>query len=204
MSEDLITDGAPTTDAGLGDGGDNAAQSGVSVKDILGATLGKTFQSDEAALKAVKDTFSYVGMKKEDILKSAGLDTQQMGASTTSTNKEANAVDTSQFISKEQYEQDMFFSKNPELEAHKDLLRGLAVANGVSIKDAAELPSFKNVFEKASAYDKAQKSRSVLETNPRLGQVTDHMSKAKELSAAGNRDAAAEAATKAVLESLGL
>jgi hypothetical protein len=199
MNEDLITDdltvgeitGSDDTNDGM------AAQSGVSIKDVLGQTLGKQFTSDEAALKAVKDTFSYVGKK---------IDPQQAGqaAGQTSANKEADKLDTSKFISREQYEQDMFYSKNPQLEEYKDILSGLAVANNVSVSEASNLESFKKMFEKTSAYDSSQKAKSVLETNPRLGHVTDKLSKAREFVAQGNSVAAADNAVAAVIDAYNL
>jgi hypothetical protein len=194
MNEDLITGdltgGNITGSDATNDG--TAAQSGVSIKDVLGQTLGKQFTSDEAALKAVKDTFSYVGKK---------IDSQHAGqAAATFENNGADNVDTSKFISKEQYEQDMFYSKNPQLEEYKDILKGLATANGVSVSEAANLDSFKKMFEKTSAYDSSQKAKSVLETNPRLGHVTDKLSKAREFAAQGNSVAATDNAVAAVID----
>lgn len=208
MDQDLNPGSLPDMDGGQssGDGG-QSNQSGVSIKDVLSTTLGRTYESDEAALKAVKDLNSYVGRKVEDAVRHAANDPlfaddlrKMLGTQPASANKEPNDVDTSKFISKDQYEQDMFFSKNPGYEPYRDLLKGLSVANNVSLVEAAKLDTFKTVYEKATAYDQVQKSKSVLETNPRLGHVTDKLSKARENLAAGNDIAAKDDAVAAVLE----
>lgn len=210
MSDEIILN--PTGDGGQPGAGDGGTPSDVSIKDVLGQTLGKSFASDEAALKAVKDTFGYVGRKAEDAVRQMASDPlfsedvrKMLGVDgAPSANKEANSVDTSKFISKDQYEQDLFFSKNPGYEEYKDLLKGLSAANNVSLVEAANLETFKKVYTKAQAYDEVQKSKSVLETNPRLGHVTDKLSKAREHVASGNMVAAQSDAVAAVLDAYGM
>ena len=191
--------------------GGDPNQSSESIKDVLSKTLGRQFASDEAALKAVKDTFSYVGMKPQDAVKKMATDPlfandikNLFSDGSAPENKPSVPTGNGEFVSKAQYEEDMFFSKKPEYDEYRDLLRGLASANGQSLAEAANSDSFKKVFEKAQAYDTVQKSKSVLETNPRLGHVTDKLSKAQELAAAGNHSAASDNAVAAVLDAYGL
>lgn len=64
-----------------------------------------------------------------------------------------------------------------------------AVANDASLK---------LTLEKLRGYDKTESAKSVLMTNPRLGQVTDDMQRAQEASAKGDYRTAEDAAVKAV------
>lgn len=212
MNEDLNPGSLPEG----GDGQDPTAggepnQTPVSVKDVLSSTLGRQFASDEAALKAVKDTFSYVGMKPQDAVKKMATDPLFANdiknlfaeGTTPENNPSANATN-GEFVSKAQYEEDMFFSKKPEYEPYKDLMRAISKSENKPLGEVAGSDTFKSVFEKAQAYDTVQKSKSVLETNPRLGLVTDKISKAREMSSAGNQVAANDAAVSAVAEAFGL
>lgn len=144
----------------------------------INALLGKNYPSKEAAMKSFKDTFSFVGKKVEP------------------------KIDPSQFISREQYENDMFYSKNedfnkPEL---KQIIDAMAKAQGVKPQDIVSQETFKAVFSKVKGYDESQSMKSVLETNPRLTSSRDSLTQAREESAKGNTLKAEELAVKAVME----
>lgn len=144
----------------------------------LNALLGKNYPTKEAAMKSVKDTFSFVGKKVEP------------------------KIDPSQFISREQYESDMFYSKNPELNSPeiKEIIDAMAKAQGVKPQDVVNKDSFKAVFSKVKGYDESQNVRSVLESNPRLSSSRDSLTQAREESAKGNSLKAEELAVKAVMD----
>ena len=143
----------------------------------LNALLGKNYPTKEAAMKSVKDTFSFVGKKVEP------------------------KIDPSQFISREQYENDMFYSKNedfnkPEL---KQIIDAMAKAQGIKPQDVVASDTFKAVFSKVKGYDESQNVRSVLETNPRLSSSRDSLTQAKEEAAKENNLKAEELTVKAVM-----
>ena len=149
----------------------------------LNSYLGKNFKDKESALKSLKDTFSYVGKKTEDI---------------------TPKIDPNQFISREQYETDMFYSRNAEYSTPevREVIDAMAKAKGMSPKDVVNSDTFKAVFSKVKGYDDSQSLRSVLETNPRLASTRDSFTKGAEHVQSGNKDAGEALITKAVLESL--
>lgn len=149
----------------------------------LNSFLGKNFTSKESALKSLKDTQSYVGKKTEDITKK---------------------IDPNQFISREQYETDMFYSRNAEFSTPevREVIDAMAKAKGLSPKDVVASDTFKAVFSKVKGYDESQSLRSVLETNPRLASTRDSFTKGAEHLQSGNRDAGEALITKAVLDSM--
>lgn len=149
----------------------------------LNSYLGKNFKDKESALKSLKDTFSYVGKKTEDI---------------------TPKIDPNQFISREQYETDMFYSRNAEYSTPevREVIDAMAKAKGMSPKDVVNSDTFKAVFSKVKGYDDSQSLRSVLETNPRLASTRDSFTKGAEHLQSGNKDAGEALITKAVLESL--
>jgi hypothetical protein len=150
----------------------------------LNSYLGKNFTSKESALKSLKDTFSYVGKKTEDI---------------------TPKIDPNQFISREQYEQDMFYSRNAEYSTPevREVIDAMAKAKGLSPKDVVASDTFKAVFSKVKGYDESQSLKSVLETNPRLASTRDSYTKAAEmLNQGGRKDEAEGMIARAVLDSL--
>lgn len=156
----------------------------ASIKDVLSRALGKEFPTDEAALKAVKDTFSYVGKRKEQI--AAELKTEP-------------SVDTSKYISREEFEELNFFKDHPEIAPYKTLVKALRKETGKSYDDVIRSDEVKGILGKVNAYDEFEKSKSVLSSNPRLGQVTDKMAQAREaLTSAPEK--AAEIVTSAVID----
>ena len=158
-------------------------ESKESIKDILGEELGKDFKTDEAALKAVKDTFSYVGKKKEDIK-----------------DEVKQEAPTDDFVSRKEFEEATFYAKHPEYEPYKGIIGALKNATENTLDEVVKADDFKAVYEKATAHDESEKSKSVLQTNPRLGKVTDKMTQAKEAAAKGDTTAAKDLAVAAVIE----
>lgn len=133
----------------------------------LNQHLGKNFPTKETALKALSDTFSYVGKKKEDIEREvrAGLATE------TQTNELAAEIS--------KMRTDMFYKDNPQFaEAN---VRKFIESTGKSPTEVVNTPEFKAIFEKVAGYDESQKLRTVLETNPRLTSSRDALTKAREL-----------------------
>ena len=147
--------------------------------DQLNEKLGTRYQTVETALEGLKETKNYVGK----------VGKQQVDAT----------VDPDKFITREQYEQDVFYSRNADLEPYKDIINARAKDLGVRPAEAVTNDaSLKATLEKLRGYDKTESAKSVLMTNPRLGQVTDDMQRAQEASAKGDFRTAEDAAVKAV------
>ena len=207
-TEDIIPD-ALSDEAGVtspdGDGTDSAP---ISVKDVINKTLGKDFQDDETALKAVKDTFSHVGKfgKYQEVISKLEEKSGGEGKALESlkgmleTDTAEMEIDTKKFVSKEQYEQDMFYSKHSEYQPYKDVLSGLAQSKGISLDEATKDDSFKTMFDKTQAYDKAEDSKSVLMSNKKIGLATDKMSEAKKEISEGKTQQGEAKAADAVIE----
>lgn len=220
MQEDTTSQAIPAeaeghNEAGFaGDAAPDAAQ--ASIKDILGQVLGKKFDSDDVALKSVKDTYSFVG-KAGNYQKHMKVLTQKFGTdelgvlnkleSLSMENAQENVApqqDTSLASVVQnlqaQLEETTFFAENPDLKEHKDLLKEIRGTSGKSYQDVVQMPAFKSLFEKARAADEMERSKSVLQSNPRLGQVRDKLSEAREAANSGNIEVARKSAVGAVLD----
>lgn len=151
--------------------------------DELNSYLGKTYKDKASALKSLKGTFSYVGKKTEDI---------------------TPKVDPNQFISRDQYETDMFYTRNAEYATPevRKIIDAMAKADGVKPQEVVASDTFKAVYSKVKGYDESQNLKSVLETNPRLASTRDAFSQAAEAYKAGKKDDAEKLVTRAVLDSL--
>lgn len=111
----------------------------------LNSTLGKQFKDVPTALKALKDTQSYVGKKvavepaPDNTLKS-----------------EIDSLKT-----------EVFYASHPELKGHESMLKAL----GSNPAEAYESDAFKTYLEKATVADSVNNSKSVVSSNARLSQV---------------------------------
>lgn len=147
ITKETLSDETETSSDGIeAVGSDNIP----TIKDILNKELKKDFKSDEAALKSVKDTFSYIGKKKEDI------------------EKEVEPSNNEDYVSKSDFEEALFFSKHPEYESYKTIIGALKVSTNKSFNEVLEDDNFKAIYDKAIAHDNTEKSKSVLQTNSRL------------------------------------
>ncbi len=157
------------------------------VVQAISETTGKQFKTREEALKSVKDTFSYVGKKKEDIVKEV---------------VQTPAVDTTKFVSREEFDEATFYAANPDYKSHKDLINALRKGTGQSLSEVVNREDFKSLYSKAKAHDEVESAKSVLQSNPRLGAVTDKFSQAKKANQEGNTGAAKHLAVSAVLDAM--
>lgn len=195
--EEVIT---PNT---LPDGGDVAPADGqgadqngnISLEDLQ-SVLGKEFRDKETALKSVKDTFNYVG----DVGKVKNLFAEAKQRLNTDDNGVLEALQkvmdqqpqgeaqpqapADAFITREQYQEDMFFSKNPNLEETRDLLTALKDSADESYamtwSDFVKTESAKKVIDTFAGYQEVQAKKSVLESNPRLGAASDKLANAQQ------------------------
>lgn len=97
---------------------------------------------------------------------------------------------------KRQLEEATFYSNNPQYANYKDIIASMG-------KDPAQVvqsETFKKVYDKTSAYDKLQESKSVLQSNPRLGVIGDKITEAKKAASEGNVSHAIDSAVDAVID----
>lgn len=184
MQEDnIISDSLTDTQS---DGTETASAAGevTSIKDVLGKTLGKEFNSDEAALKSVKDTFKYVGMKEEQIAQKIKADLEA---------KFAGVPEKLSQLEKQQKEGN-FYAEHPEYKPYRDVVSKYGDDPEKVIADT----NFQEVFSKIKAYDENANSKSVIHSNTRLGVVKDSLEQAKQAQTQGNQKAAEALAVKAV------
>lgn len=200
MDEQNITDGSLPVQAG----GESAVEAvvpaqseGANVKQAeapsgnpealtlseMNAYLGKNFPDKATALKALKDTFIFVGKKTEKV--------------------EENLKEKG-FMTKQEFDDALFYRDNPNHAPHKEVLDSIAKAKGISLSEAAKTDSYKKLFEGAENYTKSQSLKSVLESNPRLASVENRAKTVQDAIKAGNKDAARTEAAKVVMEAFGL
>lgn len=147
--------------------------------DELKAITGKDYPDKETALKSIKDTNSYVGKRKEDIAKEVA--------------PVEKLTVMEQTIKK--LETDMWFKDNPEHAALRPIIEKMG-----NPADVINTPEYKAVFEKTKGFDEFQSKRTVLDSNPRLGQAGNKMEEARQALAQGKPQVAQAAALAAVNE----
>lgn len=188
----------------------------VGIAEVLSTVLGREFTSDEEALKSVKETYGYVGkvgkiLPLVEQLQTKGMrETQIIGVLESLMKDETPAkpepqnqpaMDPSKFVSRDEFEETNFYSGKPEFAPYKGIIRALKNQNlEKSLSEVVELEEFKGIYTKAHSFEEQEKSKSVLETNPRLGQVGDKISQAREAQKTGDQQTAETAAVGAVLD----
>ena len=180
MEEENLTENTQPDEGGT-EAVENESVANMSLKEI-NESLGKDYPDKETALKSIKDTFSYTGKRKEDIIKEH--------EAANSTNELANKVQTLEKTLQEAN----FYAENPQYKPYKDL-----VAKFGSPEEAIKDEGFQSTFKKLSAFDEAETSKSVLHSNPKLGRVTDKLTEAQEALKSGDTDKANSDAVSAVL-----
>jgi hypothetical protein len=154
----------------------------------LNKHLGKQFPTKDAALKSIKDTFSYVGKKTEDIEKEviAKLNTD-------------TRIDT---LAKqlEEERKERFYDRNPQYA--DPAIRKVIERVGGNPSDVVNSEEFKSIFNKVSEYDKSAKLKTVLESNPRLAVSRDNLQKAREIQQGAASGSAFQGAAKEEVERL--
>lgn len=173
----------------------------------LNEYLGKDFKDVDTALKSVKDTFSYVG--KQDSARQ--LVRQAMEATGKGETEVLTAIqklmsDTPQgdFITKEQYAEDLFFGQKPELQAVKDIIKPLKASSeeykGMSWADFVKNDRIASIVDTFKVAEDYRSSKSVVETNPRIGSATTKLETARQAQAAGDYNTAKAAALSSIME----
>lgn len=119
--------------------------------------LGKDFKDKESALKAVKETFSYVGKRKEDI----AAEVRALSAPAPQTSPDSELKSQVQSLNDR-----LFFSENPEFKGYEAIIKKMG-------SDPAEVigsEEFKKVFEQGKVATEVEQKRSVVSSSSRLAQ----------------------------------
>jgi len=208
----------PLESTAEGEGDDNSQ-----IKlDQLNEMLGRDYKDVDTALKSVKETFSFVGKRDElrqnveDVMKKTGADEQTVltklqtlmseETPTPEATEEKPQV-TPDDIRAEltaRYEEDRFFDKNPDFESVKEYVKPLKQQEGfkdMSWSEFAETEQAQKLVETFSGYQEANSKKSVVESNPKIGAMTDKLSKAREAQQSGDDQTAKSNALSAVMDS---
>lgn len=160
-TDNSLTDAAHVTAA---DGGAAVASPASLTLADLNTTLGKDFKDLPSALKALKDTQSYVGKKKEDIVAEA---LQELTVRANPTTQPATGDGASK-ADIQSLKDELFYTQNPQ---YKDY-RGLISKMGQNPAEIVDSPEFKGVYDKAKAADDEAQKRSVVSSSSRVAQDT--------------------------------
>lgn len=150
-TDDPLADGAQLTPAD----GATAVDSGLTLTD-LNKALGKDFKDLPTAIKAVQDTFGYVGKRREDI--AAELRVQLAQQSTPA------PVDNELKSKVQSLEDQLFYSNNPQYKGMESIIKKMG-SNPAEVTASEE---FKTLFEKVQTAEQFEKTRSVAPSNARL------------------------------------
>lgn len=136
--------------------GQEKVETVASPSDVLNkinAATGRNYADLDTALRAVGDTYKYVGQPKPEVSASPEVESRIRSM-----------------------EEELFYSQNPE---YRDY-RGVIAKMGQSPSEVVASEEFKTIFAKAKGYDESQSVKSVLHSNPKLGIVKDKMGDARE------------------------
>lgn len=164
------------------DTGDTSVDLNTLSLDELNGHLGKEFPTKEAALKSLKDTFGYVGKVGQLEKKVKELEDKPGDYASASELKDLK--------------NELFFSKNPEYEQYRDVIAKM----GDNPADVVSSDTFKGIFEKARGFDEVQKTKTVLQSNPRLAQAISKTDELKSLVSSNKTDEARDLAARIAID----
>src|ERR1051326_8567438 len=175
--------GESANDVVPSEGSENDSLVGLSLEEINSLT-GRTYNDLQAAKAGLQNLASFVGKKVESQVIEKTVTDPEIASKVTTLEK--------------QLQETMFYSQNPDF--NNDDFKNMVALSGKSPAELVQTPQFKEQYAKIKAYNEIEKSKSALQSNSRLGQVTDKFTQAKEAVQSGNQQAANEAAVSAVLE----
>lgn len=173
--------------------GDNGAveQTALSLAE-LNQFLGKEFTDKESALKAIKDTFGFVGKRKEDIEKEVRA---SLAGSTPAPSPAPSSDSKVQSL-----EEEVFYLKNPQFKGYEAIIKKM----GSNPAEVVESTEFKTIFEKGAIADEVARTKSVAPSNSRLGAPSSVVDEAvKTANATRSVEATATILAGAIVEEMG-
>lgn len=193
----------PEGGAASGEGGADAGSESTLSLEELNEQLGRDFKDKDSAVKALKDTFSFVG-KAGSYQQAVKTLSEQLGTDENGVldylSKQAQVHQSpsqgegqsgqeggqndqpnpNDYVSREQYERDLFYRDNPQYKGYESVIDAMATAQQKPPQEIVEQDDFKSIFDKAQAADEEANKKSVVESNQNLGASSDRLSKAKE------------------------
>lgn len=171
------------------DGGGAVDETALSLSE-LNQFLGKDFKDIESAKKGLKDTFSYVGKKKEDIEREVR---QSLGGGAPSNSSPDLASEVNSLKER------VFYSENPQYKGYENLIRKMG-SNPAEVVGSDE---FKTVFENGKIAGEVAQKNSVVHSNSRLSQNTTYTQEAVQVANATHSTAStADVLAKAIIGEL--
>ena len=134
--------------------------------EAINKTLGKDFKDLPTALESFKEAQAKIASQGEELKELKKADVKPDPT-------EVERLDNLE----SQLNESNFYRENTQYDNKET--RELIEAIGGDPKEVIETDVFKNTFEKTSAYDKSQESKSVLHNSSRLKQVSTRMDDAK-------------------------
>lgn len=209
----------PSTDGNTENAVDVKGES-APLHEVLNEALGTSYKSPEDAVTGLKETRNYVGRagkyaKAVDaVVKAKGVSEDDavkyiMETVTTPTpvaplveapKVETPVVKSEEFVSKAEFAKAMFYKDNPDLVPFSTVLDSMASTQGKSHVEVAKDETFTSLVNAKKAQDESDKSKSVLTSSPKLGQVADKMTQAQEAAKNGKHLQGAKLVTEAVME----
>jgi len=153
----------------------------------INKSTGKNFKSLEDVAKSLTEGEQKIRTQGQEL---ANLKKQAVGGDDTV--KEIGEL-------RNRLNQAEFYKSNPQYDK-PEIKKILGNDPAKSIEDEA----IKNIVDKAVAYDKAEESKSILKSNPRLGKITDKIGEAKEAIKAGDSEKAKSLAAESVIDAFEL
>lgn len=197
-----------TENVTVSEGNVNVSQQSGLIAQKINEITGRNYASDEEALKGVRETFRYVG-KAPEIKKVQEALEQEFGKDFNpdelvnmikGSKIPQNNLEEDKFVTKEIFEEATFYAKNPEYEQFRNLINALRTTTGQSIEEVVKSDNFQNIYKKVQIAEEYEKSKSIVQSNPRLGQVTDKLDKARKALSEGDYKTAKASAVDAVID----
>lgn len=192
MSDDINPQsqaGVEQNGAAIPDGGGSASEV-ANLKDVLSPVFGTTFKSDEDALKSVEHAKNMAGK--------VGQLEKELAALRQPSQPQSQVIESKLAELENLVKVNQFYQAHPEYADSR--IQTLISSMGADPAKVVESDAFKIAYGAIKTSDEVEKSKSILQTNPRLGVVKDKMSEAREAVTKGNFSTAGESATKAVIE----
>lgn len=190
------TDDVAAADGTNGAGSGPATEQVVEVKDLLKTVLNKDFPTNEAAIKSLQDTYNYVGSMGQKV---KTLEEQNQDLAGKQISPE---LSTKVDLLEAQLHQANFYASNPDY--NNPEAKALISKFGSNPEEVIKDEVFQKAFTAIKTATDMEQSKSILHSNPRLGQVQDKMTQAKESLTANNDKVAFDAATQAVMDAYDL
>ena len=195
---------------------------GLPLHEALGKVLGKEFPDTPAAVKSARDTFKFVGESGEarkalqTVMETKGFKTPKEAvdfvlaaleparAIEQKPEEKKPDIDTSQFVSRSEFDKQSFYGAHPELKGHEKLVETYVKANPqASRDDILKMDDFKEAFGALAVV----RQKSILHSDSKIGVAQGNMEKAREKMADGKPvdiEEAKSLATRAVMEAYDL